>query len=82
MRNRRLCLNLTGGASRLCRKESRTNVRETPVQQTLAWPYEARAGDGIDYLEASRPCVDIPSSHVLHPEFMPYGTLSVMAMTW
>ena len=34
------------------------------------------------YFEASLPSLDMPSASVLHPELMPYGTRSMMAMIW
>jgi hypothetical protein len=32
-----------------------------------------------NHREASLPSLDIPSSQELHPEFIPYGTFSMMA---
>ena len=35
-----------------------------------------------DQREESLPALDIPSSQVLHPEFIPYGTRSMIASIW
>src|ERR1700756_1513857 len=42
----------------------------------------ATMSQSASYREASRPSLDIPSPQLLHPEFIPYGALSMMAMTW